>query len=334
MKDIRSLGKKKISLVEIERFYKPEDYITLYKIIKQLNEEEILAPVKASTKNGKSPGLYLFYWVKKRKEDYSKFYDELNYDLTIQLDNSYYLKNIEKYQEDRDDVLLLNEYLLKDKEKLKDIVSLNERSFEIWGREKFLKQSGKRILKNLGLKETFLNYYPTTVPLAYYSHDKRTPQNVLVLENKDTFYSMRKHLIDSGKPIFDTTFFTLIYGGGKNIFQSFKDFDISVEPYIASKANEIFYLGDLDYEGIIIYESLKKAFEGQYEIQPFLAGYKSMVDKANKMEHSLPKTKQGQNRNISTVFLSEFDDKYREEILKILNSGLYIPQEILNIGDF
>lgn len=334
MKDIRNYGKKKVTLSEIEIFYKTKDYITLYKTIMQLIKEETIKPVKASAKNGKSPGLHLSYWIEPRKEDYSDFRNELKFKMNLSFDTSYYSRNIEKYKEDREDILLLNEYLLKDKERLKYTVSLNERSFEVWGREKFLKQNGKKLLKNLGLNEKNLNYYPTTVPLAYYSHDKNTPQNILILENKDTFYSMRKHLIDSGKPIFNTKFFTLIYGGGKNIYQSFKYFDISVEPYIANKENKILYLGDLDYEGIIIYESLKKAFLGQYDIHPFLAGYKAMVDKSKRIEKSLPKTKQGQNRNISNDFLSEFEDEYREDILKILKNDFYIPQEILSIGDF
>ena len=32
--------------------------------------------------------------------------------------------------------------------------------------------------------------------LAYYSHTRKTPQNMLILENKDTFYSMRRHLLE------------------------------------------------------------------------------------------------------------------------------------------
>lgn len=334
MKDIRDLGKKKVSLSEIELFYKINDYITLYKTIMQLIKEEAIKPIKASAKNGKSPSLHLSYWIEVRKEDYSIFYKELKFQMNIFFDTSYYLRNIEKYKEDRRNILLLNEYFLKKREKLNYTISINERSFEIWGKEKFLKQNGKKLLKNLGLSEESLNYYPTTVPLAYYSHDKRTPQNILILENKDTFYSMRKHLIESGNPIFKTSFLTLIYGGGKNIYQSFKDFDISVEPYIANKANKILYLGDLDYEGILIFETLKNAFEGQYDIHPFLDGYKAMVDKSKDIDKFLPKTKSGQNRNISNDFLAEFNDEYRNDILRILKNDCYIPQEILTIGDF
>ena len=190
------------------------------------------------------------------------------------------------------------------------------------------------MVRNLGLTEEDLNYYTTTVPLAYYSHSKETPQNVLILENKDTFYSMRKHLLESGGVIFGTAIGTLVYGGGKNIYRSFEDFDVCVEPYITDGSNTILYLGDIDYEGIIIFESLKRSFEKKHSIKLFTEGYKAMVDKRAQTAAKLPRTKEKQNRNISTEFLDEFEKDYREAITDILGADEYIPQEILNIGDF
>ena len=52
--------------------------------------------------------------------------------------------------------LQLNKYLKERKETLQFKVSANERSFEIWGREKFLsKGQGRRILKRCGLEMSF-----------------------------------------------------------------------------------------------------------------------------------------------------------------------------------
>jgi hypothetical protein len=232
-------------------------------------------------------------------------------------------------------VLKLNAYFLYHSDKLKYRISINERSFEIWGREKFLSEEGGiRILRNLGISENFLNYYATAIPLAYYSRSKQTPQKVLVLENKDTFYSMRKHLLEGRKAILKTDISTLVYGGGKNIYKSFGDFDICVEPYVADANNTILYFGDLDYEGIIIYELLTREFAGEHTLKPFIEGYTAMIDKYLKMDIPLPKTKTGQNRNISELFLREFNEEYRKAIMDILERDEYIPQEILNIGDF
>lgn len=335
MKDIRSLNKKKLTLLEIENFYRINDYKTLHDIVLKLIKDKILTPVKNSKNNGKSPALLLSYWVELIGEDNSIFLDEIKYKLSTKFDTSYYLKNISKYKEDREYILRINAFLLKNADSLKKKISLNERSFEIFGKEKFLsKEGGKRIIKNLGLTEEFLNFYQTTVPLAYYSHSKEIPQNVLIIENKDTFYSMRKHLLEDNNKIFGVEISTLVYGGGKNINKTFEDFDICVEPYVSNKDNIILYLGDLDYEGILIYESLKKIFENKYKIKPFIEGYIAMITKSEKMKNTLPTTKEGQNRNISKDFLSQFNDDFRDAIINILNNNEYIPQEILNIGDF
>jgi len=140
--------------------------------------------------------------------------------------------------------------------------------------------------------------------------------------------------IKGSNTIFSEKISTLIYGGGKNIYRTFKDFELCVEPYLLHKDNEILYLGDLDYEGIIIYEGLYKIFKGNFNIKPFVEGYESMLDKFIKENISLPNTKVGQNRNIGEAFLKEFTVEYRDVIINILSSNKYIPQEILNIGDF
>lgn len=334
-KDIRVLGKKKITLSEIEKFYAMEDYTKLYDTINKLVDDGIIAVVKSSNLNGKRPALRTAYRVLPIVEDNTELINELRYTMDMKLDTSYYLKNIASYKADRAEVMKLNAYFLHHGHKLNNRVSINERSFEIWGREKFLsREGGIKILKNLGLSEEYLNYYGTSVPLAYYSHSKKTPQKILILENKDTFFSMRKHLLEGNNAIFGTEIATLVYGGGKNIFKSFEDFGISVEPYIANADNAILYLGDLDYEGIYIYEWLKKEIGDAYALQPFIEGYTTMIDKYTGMDMPLPKTKVGQNRNISELFLREFNEEYRKVIVDILQRDDYIPQEILNIGDF
>ena len=94
---------------------------------------------------------------------------------------------------------------------------------------------------------------------------------------------------------------TLIYGGGKGILKSMKDFDICVEPYICDEKNKILYFGDLDYEGILIYENLYKTLGEKYQMEPFIRAYETMLVKSQKIT-KLPDTKEGQNRNISTIF--------------------------------
>ena len=165
-----------------------------------------------------------------------------------------------------------------------------------------------------------------------YTHSREVPQNLLLLENKDTFYSMRRHLLEGKDTILGMKIGTLIYGAGKGILKSFQDFSICAEPYMQNRQNQIYYFGDLDYEGIGIYEKLEQLFGDQYSIRPFMPGYFRMLEKAEGV--LLPITKEQQNRNLTGQFFACFPQSAVEQMKKILESEQYIPQEILNIRDF
>lgn len=329
---------KRVSLEKL-LFSKSEFlYEQQYQYVMELLEERKIRPVLASGTNGKKPALYREYWILEEKKNYYVLEEELNYEITPLISVDYYRAHPDIYEKDRQWVLLLNDFLKNKKESLNYPESLNERSFEIWRREKFLsKEQGKKILKRCGLNEEFLNVYRTTEPLAYYSHTRVVPQNLLILENKDTFYSMRRHLLEGNDKILGVTVGTLVYGAGKGILRSFQDFDFCVEPYMKAGENRIYYFGDLDYEGIGIYESLAELFVERWEIVPFLPAYEAMMEKAASMDKMqwdrLPDTKTGQNRNNRGLFFSYFDKQQTEKMKDILEKDKYIPQEILNISD-
>lgn len=325
---------KRISLENLLHSCLNNSYDRQYSYIIGLLEAGKIKPLKASGTNGKKPALYREYWLLEAEKDYSHLEEELKYRIHPALSVDYYLSHLDVYEQDRPWVWRFSEYLENHREYLSQRESMNERSFEIWGQEKFLSRGqGKRILKRCGLEIDFLNVYTTTEPLAYYSHSRTTPQNLLILENKDTFYSMRRHLLGGRNEILGCYIETLIYGAGKGILRSFLDFDLCVEPYMKEPENRIYYFGDLDYEGIGIYESLAEMFRERWEIQPFVPAYDAMLRKAHAVE-GLPETKEGQNRNIRELFFSYFEPEQREQMKVILESDRYIPQEILNIKDF
>ena len=325
---------KKVTLEKLLQHQMDKPYAKQYAYIMQLLESGKVIPVKASGKNGKTPALYREYRLTEEKKDYSHLTEELKYQISPLISIDYYLFHPEQYEQDREWVLALSEYLRFRKAELDHQESVNERSFEIWCREKFLtREQGRRILKRCGLDMDVLNVYGTSEPLAYYSHTREVPQNLLILENKDPFYSMRRHLLGGEEEILGVRIGTLIYGGGKGIVRSFQDFEISAEPYMKAEENQMFYFGDLDYEGIIIYESLAREQRGQREILPFAAAYEAMLEKGRRVKN-LPQTKEQQNRNIGNDFFSFFSKETVIEMKKILESDRYIPQEILNILDF
>ena len=329
---------KRIKLEEIEKEICPQSYDELCGNIYNRAASGSLKPVKASKTNGKKPALYLEYWIIEpeagSRADYSLYEEELKYGLSTKISADYYLRHLEQYQKDREWVQMLNRYLLQE-QGAAEWISRNERSFQIWNREKFLQAGqGKTILKRCGMDVSQLSFYETCEPFAYYSSHRRTPQNLLAVENKDTFYSMRRHLMDGGETIFGCPFGTLVYGAGKGILRSFQEFSICAEPYMQAPENRIYYFGDLDYEGIGIYERLAEIFEKQeHNIQPFTQAYEKMLEKAAQTA-GLPVTKEKQNRRLSGRFFACFSQQTVRRMKDVLEREQYIPQEILNIADF
>ncbi len=318
----------------MQRYLNIIDYKEFAGIVEGLLNKGILKPVKTSKHNAKRPRLYNKYWIIQEEKDYSDLFEEMKYELNYELNLDYYLNKPEKYIEDRDNIIKLSDFLNNRKQHLNTQISIKERSFEIWCREKYLdKEGGMTLLKHLKYPKEKLNVYYPTEPLAYYSHHKETPQKILIIENLDTYYTFRKYLIDGKTDIFNVNIVTVIYGSGKSIWKSFNDFEIGAEKHLLDEKNELLYLGDIDYEGILIFQRLYDNFAGDYEIKPFIEAYKYMIDKCEREKKDLPETKDGQNRNHYSFFLKYFDDHYRGKILKILESNCYIPQENINYGD-
>ena len=330
------MPKHKIYLTELEAAHSDMDYPQLYSYILSEISSGHLIQVKAAGLNGKSPALPAAYWVNEQKKDYSDIISELKYKIHTSIDASYYHKHPEKYCNDRENILMLSDYLTNCRDCLAADETINERSFEIFCREKFLdREGGIELLSRLGLSAEKLNFYRATEPMSYYSHHKQTPQNFLIIENKDTFYSIRKHMITGQDKILGLKIGTLIYGGGKGIYKSFDDFVNTVEPYFGDENNKIYYFGDLDYEGILIYETLAGKYKNIVNFCLFTNAYKKMLQKAEVIgTEKLPDTKDGQNRNIGNYFLEFFSLDIQKKIMKILESGKYIPQEILNQRDY
>lgn len=334
MKRLVQFKKKIIDLEELNKLYRLENYGLLYEKVIQLVESGGLEPVKASGLNGKHPALYKRYRIVQVEKDRSSYVEELTYEMSTLLDVSYYLNHLDKYEEVRQEILLLNHYLKQRKDEAL-YVSLNERSFEIWGREKYLKQEGgMTLLKKLGLPLKELKVYETVTPVAYYVQHKNVPQNVLIVENMDTFYSMRQHLMAGKSQIGGEKIGTLIYGAGKQIVKGFDTFMALGEAYLRHEGNNFLYFGDLDYEGISIYEHLAQRVRNQYTIKLFTVLYEKMLDKSKQMVASLPQMKEKQNKISLDDFLAHFESQQAKVMQTLLEKGEYIPQEILSRKDF
>ena len=330
---------KKIPLEQLLKESRAESYAEQYRYICRLIEQQKIKAVKKSPLNGKTPALHISYWLMEDAPDYKEQVEELKFRMAPSIKTDYYLSHLEVYRKEEKWVRLLNRYFLEQGETEPEPVSLNERSFQIWGREKFLqREQGKKVLSHCGVELEQLHVYGTAEPLAYYSGSRKVPQTVLILENKDTFYSMRRHLMAGAEQMFGAGVGTLVYGAGKGILRSYEDFRFCVEPHIRNEGNQILYFGDLDYEGIGIYERLAELFDtggAYYEVRPFTEAYGKMVEKAEAYGLDfLPETSENQNRNLSGRFFQYFSGEMQGRMEYILHAGKYIPQEILRITDF
>ena len=119
---------------------------------------------------------------------------------------------------------------------------------------------------------------------------------------------------------------TIIYGSGKNIEKSLEEYQYTVEEYLL-EPSELLYWGDIDYEGIAIYERLKKRYSEMFCIHLFKKAYITMLELGQLK--NLPKSSDNQNKNIDNIFLNEMTP-HQERILELLKLGYFIPQEIVN----
>ena len=307
--------------------------------IKELILKGTISPIKSSGTNGKKPAMFKRYWVYTQDMDYSEYLEEIKYKLSTRIRIDYYREHPDVYVRERNFVLRLDDYIRNRGDQLEVQISENERSFAIWGMEKFLsgkyiirgdhRISATDILKHCGISIEELNIYQTNEPFAYYSKDKTIPQYILILENLDPFYGMRNHLMSGENSILGVPIDTLIYGGGKRVLSYFENFDLFAEEHIKSRENKFYYFGDLDYEGIGIYERFANKVKGVIEIEPFKEAYLELIKDADIEE--LPFAKENQNRNIGNTFFDWFEAGQAEYMRKLLETGRYIPQEKLTI---
>ncbi|MCR4665699.1 MAG: DUF2220 domain-containing protein [Desulfovibrio sp.] len=307
-------------------------YEDQYKAITSLCADGLLRPVRSSPPNGKKPALHSRYVRLPKKSGESRdeeaaLFAELE-GLAPEIARIYYRMHPESYRKEREYVLLLNSFFLQKKHLLTESVSCNERSFQIWHDEKFLKKRAKRLLAHCGVDYASLNVYETAEPFASFSVSRETPQNILVIENSDTFYSMRRALLRA-PTLFGRTIGTLIYGAGSRILSSFGDFVRTADPFLQQEENTFLYWGDLDYQGISIFVQVMNDLSAP--VSPFSEAYLTMLEKARHI--TLRNAKPGQRKLEPERFFGFFEPEARRCMEEILRKGLYIPQEIVTIHD-
>lgn len=323
---------KFITETELQKISKQDDYLLFHHEIEELITNGFLSPVKSSGNNGRIPPLYNKYRIIRPPEDYTEYMESIRR-LNPGLNIADYLKRPELYKKHRDILEGLSRYLWYEANLLDEPMSRKERSFSIWGREKLMDENFalvREVLKFNGLSEDFLNFYDTPEPFFEYVHSYVQEMTVLILENKDTWFSFRKLMQSSGKNhIAGVAVNLLLYGEGNKITKK-----AALEEYAGGmllkqegQAIRFLYFGDLDREGTRLFFRTREV-NPALSIEPFVPLYRLMLNLAEGREMPASKDKRDVLANIDDFAGMLGVDSMI--LTKLLDEGRYIPQEIVN----
>lgn len=329
----------------------PDGRALFRKCIDALVSAGLISPV--GRRPGSTDGLYLKYRINKaaRQKD-----DELAKQIIrsiippAKLD--FYLKNPWLYREDKEIIEKIMGFLKTyhsgnvglvggkglangsggSGKNTENWVTVNERSYELFGDEKFLRGAesdrsvGETILRRLGLGFSDIGCNETLEPFFSFmgkAFHIAAVRKVFIIENKDTFWSFKRNAMVPVKGDM------LVYGEGRKILSSFQFME---EYNITPGRDEILYFGDLDAEGVNIFCELADKYP-PYGIKPFCEGYLAMLEIGTRRGlRKTPKLQRMCAENIDR-FCGFFEQPWVERLKALLNEGFYIPQEALSAAE-
>ena len=326
------LKKRRINIFSDDK--KKDQFV---KTIQDFIDESILIPLKNSSQLLQYGGLPNTYTIRQSiiSEKFSPHLTEHRHELlslspSIKID--FYATHAAQYAKDREFILRINDLVRQNNY---DELTVNERSYLLFDDEKAITTpadaaiDGNEILKNLKLsledikaKKVYEPFFYTEK--NYFSLEGRGIRTILIVENKDTFWTLQDAL-KSGE-LEDTNM--VVYGEGYAIKRKFAYFDMIG----GSISDRYFYFGDLDQEGINIFNSLRKQFP-HFDIKPAVSFYSCIIKKAGPDKAQPLRKLQKRGGASLSPFIDFFESDEKELINKIVNERKYLPQEIFNKTD-
>jgi hypothetical protein len=311
----------------MDDYFEMDGYSLFYSAIQTLQGEGQLSPIQNNQYNGKIPSLALYYWVNKKVQ--ADKWDRLEMmKLSDQFDFSYYERHPE-WQTQEEWQRIQNVYTFLKSSQKRDIVSLEERSLELFGHEKFLIDSnsfpdGKGFLTRIGLSEDQLKVVNYGEPFVFWlkqGKEIKDIQRVLIVENLSFFHTSIKLLEDNQ---LDYEPELIIYGEGTKIERSFSFFFRMFPP----KPYLFYYAGDLDAAGYGILIRLIEKYP-ECSIQPALKIYRKMLQCLDQKNDQ--KLGQTQNLQYRDIFFQWFTDEEQALLGLLWQENKRIPQEVLTV---
>ncbi|WP_235283365.1 Wadjet anti-phage system protein JetD domain-containing protein [Methanosarcina sp. 2.H.A.1B.4] len=238
---------------------------------------------------------------------------------------------MQEYKEHRPYILRISDLVSS---RPAETLTANERAFELFGDEKALTSpehaafDGNAVLKNLELTLEDIGAEIVYEPFVYTrskmfdTRDITPVRTILIVENKDTYWTLKNAVLHSDLDYIDM----VIYGEGKAILSTFRYIE-----EVGGRVNDrYFYFGDLDREGIEIFNLFRKKYS-EYEIVPAVKYYEYMINKVGVENAKAIRTHQ-KVKDYSS-FIGYFSDTTGHNIKTIVENNLYIPQEAINKTD-
>ncbi|MBF8983808.1 DUF2399 domain-containing protein [Lutibacter sp. B2] len=315
---LKNYKKMRISLNELEKIFSGDiTYETFAKEILKFEEKGILKEVKTHKRNNKPISLANSYTInksflrEKQMDEIQRF--QLQIHPKIQLQSYYSLAEVQ-WKNDFLYIEKINKYL-KDKGLPNEEATSAERSFHLVGDEKWMdEKGGRKIIERLGIwQELKINNVPDPLMLAVNpTHFSKSKHMHLIVENKTTYYALLEVLQE-------TNYTSLIYGAGWKIISGISMLEEQLS--LHKKEHKLYYFGDLDFEGISIWNRLNE----KRSIDLAIDFYRELLKKS----YSKGKETQKKNEQALGNFLSFFNHKEQEQIKSLLEIRGYYPQEAL-----
>lgn len=293
-------------------------YADFIRVVKALEEEQILVPVKANGVSAVAPGVANAYRVQKANL-HNVLYEKIRrkqrqvnplIDLT-----AYFSLPEGNWDSDQDNIDRVDRYL-GGKGLPAFAASAPERSYELAGDEKWLQEGGgEAFLQRVGLYSK-MKLTPVPDPLMLAVNPQQMPNRKhyhLIVENKTAYHALAGILAES-------PFTTLIYGAGKGFLNSILYLERQLN--LPDSKHLLYYFGDLDLEGIKIWFMLNKVRSTELA----RAFYRALLAKpfqTGKLNHK-------KDWAAYASFLACFSAEEQSEINILFEKRGYCPQEALS----
>nr|WP_239094219.1 Wadjet anti-phage system protein JetD domain-containing protein [Bacillus sp. B15-48] len=240
-----------------------------------------------------------------------------------------YYENHPEWQTEHEWNRIHNVYNFLKTSEEREIVSLEERSLELFGHEKFLLDSdqfpeGRSFLTRIGVSEEQLKIVNLGEPFVFWlkqGKEIKDVQRVLIVENLSFFHTSIQ-LLENNQLDYEPEL--IIYGEGTKIERSFSFFFRMFPP----KNYLFYYAGDLDAAGYGIVIRLLEKYPDCC-IQPALKIYRKMLECHQQKNDQ--KSGQTQNEKYRDAFFQWFTEDEQKQLMQLWQENKRIPQEVLTI---